>query len=228
MLALGLDGYPRGWVAVLIEDGHVCDLATVASLAAAMERWPAAAAIAIDMPIGLPTASAPRAADLDARAMLGPRASTVFLTPPREVLMAPSHGEAIRIARALGCPAPSAQAFALRAKIREVEAVAVRDARIMEVHPELAFRLLNGAPLTARKRSWNGLSERIRLLEQHGVVLPAGFAGGGEPAADDVVDAAACAVVAFAHLMGRTACLPANPPPGSPHHRIWHPLAAVP
>lgn len=228
MLALGLDGYPRGWVAALIDDGRVCELATVPNVAAAIERWPAAAAVAIDIPIGLPTAAAPRAADIEARAILGPRASTVFLTPPREVLMAPSHGEAIRIARALGCPAPSAQAFALREKILEVEAVALREPRIMEVHPELAFRLLNGAPLAARKRSWNGLSERIRLLEQHGVVLPGCFAGGGDPAADDVVDAAVCAVVAFAHLTGRTACLPANPPPGSPHHRIWHPLAAAP
>lgn len=222
MLALGLDGFPRGWVVAVVDGDHLRDVAALPSLASALERWPGADAVAIDIPMGLPEGAEPRPADVETRALLGPRASSLFMTPPLEVISAPSHAEAIRIARDLGCPAPSAQAFALRSKILEVAPIAASDARIIEVHPELAFRMLNGAPLSARKRSWNGLQQRLRLLERNGVVLPGHFEGGGHPAPDDVVDAAVCALVATRYASGLAASVPTAHTPPSRLHSIWY------
>ncbi len=222
MLTLGLDGYPKGWVVVALRDGLLDGLTTVPTLSAALERWPGAAAIGIDIPIGLPTDATPRASDLETRALLGPRRSSLFLTPPRQALEAPTHAEAIAICRELGCPAPSAQAYALRGKIFEVAPIAAAEERIFEVHPELAFRMLAGEPLAASKRSWNGLAQRRELLSSIGLELPRSFPGGGQCAADDVLDAAVTAWVAWHYARGTAHSLPRDGVVPHRHHRIWY------
>lgn len=222
MLTLGLDGYPKGWVAVALRDGALKGVATVPTLSAALEQWPGATAIGIDIPIGLPTDAAPRASDLEARALLGPRRSSLFLTPPRQALEAPTHAEAIAICRAMGCDAPSAQAYALRGKILEVAPIAAANERIFEVHPELAFRMLAGEPLAASKRSWNGLAQRRELLSSIGLELPPSFPGGGACAPDDVLDAAVTAWVAWHHARGTAHSLPRDGALPHRHHRIWY------
>lgn len=222
MLALGLDGYPKGWVAVAINDGGLENIATVATLADALTRWPGADAIGIDIPIGLPVDATPRAADLEARALLGVRRSSLFLTPPRRALEAETHAEAIAVCRELGCAAPSAQAFALRAKILEVAPIAASDERIFEVHPELAFRMLAGQPLLASKRSWNGLAERRDLLASIDLELPSSFPGGQACAPDDMLDAAITAWVAWRYAHGTASSLPRDGDVPGRHHRIWY------
>jgi predicted RNase H-like nuclease len=221
MLTLGLDGYPKGWVVVALRDGALDGLSTVPTLSAALDRWPGATALGIDIPIGLPADATPRASDLEARALLGARRSSLFLTPPRPALEAPTHAEAIAICRAIGCPAPSAQAYALRNKILEVAPIAAAEERIFEVHPELAFRMLAGEPLAASKRSWNGLAQRRELLASVGLEIPASFPGGGACAADDVLDAAITAWVAWHYAHGTAQSLPAEGEVPHRHHRIW-------
>ena len=66
---------------------------------------------------------------------------------------------------------------------------------LTEVHPELAFATIVGAPLP-RKRSWPGLMQRRETLQALGVELPTRFDGDTDAAPDDVVDAAVCAWVA--------------------------------
>lgn len=224
MLTLGLDGYPKGWVAVALRDGRLESLATVPGFAAALSRWPTATAIGIDIPIGLPTDATPRAADLETRALLGERRSSLFTTPPRQALEAETHAEAIAICRAMGCAAPSAQAYALRSKILEVAPIAAADRRIFEVHPELAFRMLAGRPLSAKKRSWNGHSERLELLASVGLELPHSFPGGEACAPDDALDAAITAWVAWQHGRGTAQSLPRDGAVPHRHHRIWYAL----
>lgn len=222
MRALGLDGYPKGWVAVALRDGIVESVATFPTLVAAMQTLPGAAAIGIDIPIGLPTDATPRPSDLEARALLGARRSSLFLTPPRQALEAETHAEAIAVCRELGCPAPSAQAYALRTKILEVAPIAAADERILEVHPELAFRMLRGQPLEASKRTWNGQSERHGLLSSLGLEIPAAFPGGESCAPDDVLDAAITAWVAWRYARGTAHALPHNGYVPHRHHRIWY------
>ena len=132
-LVLGIDGARAGWVAVALEGGRFagCHLApTLAELTA----WrPEAGALAIDVPIGLPDYG-PREADAAARALLGPRRSSVFDVPPRPVLTAGDYAEANALSRALTGRGLSRQSYALRAKILEAEALAA-DPRVHEVHP---------------------------------------------------------------------------------------------
>jgi predicted RNase H-like nuclease len=74
------------------------------------------------------------------------------------------------------------------------------DERVYEVHPEVSFRAMKGSPLGQRKKTWNGLLERVRLLADAGIHIPDELPC-GTAAPDDVVDAAAAAWSA-----GRIAC----------------------
>jgi predicted RNase H-like nuclease len=203
---VGVDGYVRGWVAIVLEDGRVAEGALFGELAAVLEAFPQAAAVGVDMPIGLPPPW-PREADLAAREFVGRRRGSVFFTFPREVLEAPTHAEAVERARSLTGAGLSRQSFALRKKIVEVDALAHDDERLFEVHPEVSFRELAGSPLAFSKRSWNGLTERQRLLRKTGIRLPE-ISAAGAASPDDVLDAAAAAWSADRYARGRAQPLP--------------------
>jgi predicted RNase H-like nuclease len=103
----------------------------------------------------------------------------------------------------------SAQAWGLRAKL--LEANEYRDGcghPLYEVHPELAFGAMAGAPLAASKHTGPGRDARRRLLAEAGLELPAGI-----PAAilGDVLDAAAVAWSARRIAAGQAVIVPAQP-----------------
>ena len=79
---VGIDGYPKGWVAVVLVDGRFDRTLVAHSLQSMIDQVPEALAIGVDMPIGLPGAW-PRAADTLAKAYVRPRHNSVFTTPPR-------------------------------------------------------------------------------------------------------------------------------------------------
>ena len=129
------------------------------------------AVVAVDMPIGLPDIER-RAADVEARALLGPRRSSLFWTPPLCVLDADDHAEANGRSRARTGWGLSAQSFNLLPKVREVrEALSAESfaplarPRAAEVHPETSLVLLAGAPMRASKRTQSGVDERRAALE---------------------------------------------------------------
>lgn len=222
MLVVGLDGYRRGWVAVALENGRFHAGVAAPGLGRLLARWPDAAAIAIDIPLGLPVGSTPRSSEIETRALLGGRRASLFLMPPQAVFDAATHAEAIAMARQLGVPAPSAQAFALRTKIFEAMDLAASGVALHEVHPELAFRMLAGAPLPHAKRSWEGLEARRSILRERGIELPLTFEGAGEAAPDDVLDAAVAALVAHHIALGDAQSLPARPGESEVADRIWY------
>jgi predicted RNase H-like nuclease len=101
-----------------------------------------------------PIGFGPRRADTAARAFMSGAASTVFMTPPQEVLEV-----AFRPGRSV-----SAQANALGERILRVTELAASDRRLREVHPEVSFRAMNGGqPLRYRKKSAGGVPERIEI-----------------------------------------------------------------
>ena len=154
-------------VVVLARRSTVVSTACARTFAEILAIAREATVLAVDIPIGLPAAGR-RAADLEARAAVGPRRNSVFLTPPRAALEAPD------IAAARGIhPSLTSQAWALRTKIFEVEALL--DERIFEVHPEVSFAALAGRHLAYPKRSWNGQMERRRLLANAGLAFPMSF-----------------------------------------------------
>jgi predicted RNase H-like nuclease len=167
---------------------------------------------AIDMPIGLPDAGS-RRADKLARAAVGPRRSSVFLTPVRAALESADHPTATAVNQKVTGAGVSAQAFALRRKLLEVDAW-VRHARIkvVEVHPEVSFAALAGRPLPESKRTWTGVIGRRRLLADAGIVLEDDLGPAGSAAAvDDVLDAAIAAWTA--RRVARNEAQPLPDPP---------------
>ena len=200
---LGVDGCPGGWVGALVgDDGAV-----------SWGFWPVertaelltvAAAIAIDMPIGLPEAGS-RRCDGEARARLGRSRSSVFPVPSRPVLDQDDYPDACSLARARGEAAPSRQLWGLRPRIRLLDQLLGPgdQARVVECHPEVVFRLLAGEPVPP-KRSAAGVGRRLALLGVPGEVL-AGAPGPARP--DDALDALGCAWTARRWLDGEAQIL---------------------
>jgi predicted RNase H-like nuclease len=173
----GVDGCRGGWV-VAGEDGVSVVPTFAAVLAGGFD------VVAVDIPIGLPADSTPRACDVAARRVLGRgRASSVFPAPRREALAWRSWAEASGM---------SIQAFNIVAKVREVDGLLTpaRQDRVVEAHPEVAFALLAGAPMAASKKTAEGRAERLAALAAAGLGrLAAGRVRGA--AGDDVLDACA-------------------------------------
>jgi predicted RNase H-like nuclease len=164
--------------------------ATLADLVAAAGE---VAVVGVDMPIGS-VAGGRRAADAAARAVLGPRRSSIFWTPPPEALAAAGYAEANAGARAATGRGLSRQAWNLVPKMREAAALAdAGRVPLREVHPEVSFAAMAGAPLPAPKKTWAGAVHRARLLADHGVRLPDDLGPAGAAPVDDVLDAAAVA-----------------------------------
>jgi predicted RNase H-like nuclease len=211
-VVIGVDGCERGWVFVRLEGGAFASAALHGRFIDGVATAPDAAVIGVDMPIGYPPPSAQRrAADVEARAMLKRRASSVFPVPPRAVLTAPDWATANERSRALTGRGLPRQSYGLAAKILEVERVAAQDGRVREVHPEVSFQALAGRPLTASKRQWNGHAERRALLEAAGIWIPGALGEVGTVAADDILDAAAAAWSAGRIAAGEAIPLPSPP-----------------
>lgn len=163
-----MDGCRGGWV-IASADG----LRVVPSFAEIVAEGFELALI--DVPIGL-LESGPRACDVEARKLLGPRRSSVFPAPPRRLLSAAKYAGQCSI-----------QLWNILAKIREVDSALTPrlQTRIREAHPECSFRLLHGGPLPHPKKAAQGLALRRRLLRPHFGRLDA-IPGA---ALDDVLDA---------------------------------------
>lgn len=198
---LGVDGWRGRWVGALLEGRRVTllDLADVTAVLAV----PDVELVAIDMPIGL-SETGTRACDVQARKLLGPAGSSVFPTPVRAVLGTDDYAEARAISRARTDPprAPSAQAFQLVKAIRQLDE-ALGDPpsdRVVEVHPELAFRALSD-DVRDRKGTARGTVQRLRALRP---VVDVEDALAGAPPGVPVIDALdACAAAWSAARLSR-------------------------
>lgn len=186
----------------------------------------AAEVVAIDIPIGLPTGG-PREADLLARQFLGGRRNSVFLTPTRDAIEAQTHALATQAAFARTGTGISQQAYALGRKILEVERwLSSSPCPVYEVHPEVSFAVLLGAPARASKKSWAGMVERRSALEAAGISLDGigvDSVAAARASVDDLLDAAVAAWSAV-RIARRTARSFPDPPqldPSGKRVAIW-------
>ena len=219
---LGVDSAgPLGWVGVVIDDDGFVDASC--GLLAALVKWAEpVGVVGVDIPIGL-VPDGGRLADAAARLFLKGNASSVFAAPPLEVVDMGDYAEANALLVRMGVPKMSRQAWALLPKIRETALVAETDDRVHEVHPETSFRAMAGDALRWRKKTWNGLHERRRLLASEGIDVPESLAGVGAVPADDLLDAAAAAWSARRILRGDAVSLPAPPEEyGGRQIAIWY------
>ena len=212
MRVAGVDAARPGWVVVsLAAAGPAVSVRTGPLLGPllAPDLDPAGTTIVgIDMPLGL-LETGWREADRAARGLLGPRRSSVFAIPPRAVWAEPSYQAANLRCRELTGKGFSAQAWGLRAKL--LEAAEYREEcghPLYEVHPELAFGAMAGAPLAASKHTAAGRDTRRALLARAGLEIPAQV-----PAAilGDILDAAAVAWSARRIATGQAVIIPAEP-----------------
>ena len=213
---LGVDACPAGWVGVVLDPtrrASVFVAADIAGLVELVRETHPVTVVAVDIPIGLPDTSG-RLADAEARRVLAGKSSSVFSTPVRAALEAPTYeeGRAANLAATEGRTSVSAQAYALRAKVLQVDAwVRSRPGvRVIEVHPEVSFARMAGAPVLARKKDADGVRARREALAAHGIVAPPWFRGAGF-GEDDLLDACAVAWTAVRHSLGLSESFPATP-----------------
>jgi predicted RNase H-like nuclease len=235
---LGVDACRAGWVAIALSSGgaRAYFAPGIAELAGQAAADGPVLVIAIDIPIGLADAGRRRADQL-AREALGRRWPSLFITPVRAAVQADGDQAAAAENRRLAGEGLSRQAFALRAKILDVDqwlqagspaparvveahpelSFAAQEgslvpARVVEAHPELSFAAMAGAPLRSRKITWAGAVQRRALLAQAGILLDGDLGLAGEQAGvDDVLDAAAAAWTARRVSQGVARCLPSPP-----------------
>jgi predicted RNase H-like nuclease/ADP-ribose pyrophosphatase YjhB (NUDIX family) len=213
---LGVDACPAGWVGVVIDPqrrASVFVAPDITGLVDLVRERHDVPVVAVDIPIGLPDTGG-RQADAAARRALVGKASSVFSTPVRAAVEAATYEEAraANLAATDGRTSVSAQAYALREKVLQVDAwVRGRPgARVIEVHPEVSFARMAGAPLLARKKDADGVRARREALAAHGIVAPAWFRGAGF-GEDDLLDACAVAWTAVRHALGVSESYPEVP-----------------
>lgn len=209
---LGLDVARGGWVGALLDpSGHGTPmLLTGASVSEVVEKAGDLAVVAVDIPIGLPD-DARREADVQTRAFLPGKSSSVFTTPVREAVYAESYGQANAVNREKVGSGVSQQAFELRRRIKEVDAWVRQDLSFLvaECHPEASFAMMAGEPVASKKRSAEGSKERRDILARHGIYVPTNAPTG--VGTDDMLDACAAAWTAHRVKTGSARTFPDDP-----------------
>lgn len=211
MIAIGLDGFSKGWVAVTLDgDRRTIDFPRDISWLAT-QRFDRAA---IDIPLGM-NDDGQRACDQLARTKLRPHGSRVFGGARRWLWQEFSDPDRANVrANERGQTKVSRQLWHLGPKIMQVDEF-VREhpsLDIRETHPELVFLRLNADVPLRSKHEPEGLSRRIELLRNHGFAeldtwLTRSRIGQGAKR-DDVLDACAAALAA----RDISAAVPAGPP----------------
>jgi predicted RNase H-like nuclease len=193
---LGVDACVAGWVGVLLGADarltvHVA--AGIEALVAQVREGADVAVVAIDVPIGLPDDGG-RQADELARIAL------------------PGKESAVRGATTRAAYTSDEEFDVLGPKVLQVDAW-VRGgpgSTVIEVHPELSFARLAGAPILAAKRTEEGIALRREALARAGIVAPHWYSGAGF-AEDDLLDACAALWSGVRYLDGESESLPAEP-----------------
>lgn len=211
---LGIDACAGGWVGVLLDPDGPARVLTSESVGALVElaRESAhVAVVAIDIPIGLPDTDR-RQADVLARKALPGKTSSVFTTLVRPAWQAADRSGADEVSRSITGRGVPAHTWALREKLLQVDGWLMTQpkVRVVEVHPELSFAEIAGAPVLTSKHKPEGLRDRRTVLEGTGLKLPPFYAGQGHDE-DDLLDACAAAWTAARCAAGTARSLPEVP-----------------
>lgn len=218
--AMGVDGCPQGWCGVYMDmNGIEPPGRTIFEDFQAVLDF-GAQIVAVDMPIGFsdaPDAPGMRICEREARNLLGARRSSIFPSPLRPALDAPSYEAANAANRAAGGKGLSRQSWNIMPKMREIDALMTphSEAFVFETHPEVCVTVIAGAPAVHSKKTPEGRAERLALLSAHGLdeslfqphPFPRKIA-----APDDLIDAGLCLLTALRIAQGTAVSLPAEPP----------------
>jgi len=154
----GIDGCRGGWLVATASGIRMSAQLDLRDIALA----------GVDMPMGLSDGPR-RECDTAARKFLRHGGSSVFPAPPRAILGCADYATALAIARATTGRGISRQTFHISAKVAELDRM-IRSGvgcRLVEVHPECSFRVLNSGEVLPPKKTASGLAERRQLLGRH-------------------------------------------------------------
>jgi predicted RNase H-like nuclease len=199
----GVDGAAGRWVVAVLDGTHL-STTLVDTVSDVLVLTADCAAVGVDMPLAIPDAGV-RASETAVRTFLGPARSSLFPTPVRDAVYAPSWEEACVIARARTGKAISKQSWFLTAHIRAWEDAAPDPSRVVEVHPESSFRALAPTVTFTSKKRARGVAQRIAALSavvDTVELLDSVRSLADGPAMDDVLDAVAAAWSARRWLTG--------------------------
>jgi predicted RNase H-like nuclease len=159
------------WLAVAYTDDGYDHTAVVEGVGELWTRYEeTAATIAVDVPVGLETSTAPRANERAAAEHLEDRRRAVVPAPVREAARKQRYPTAARVhERKTGGDLPRA-AFERSHLVTAVDEflTTIDDARevFVEAHPELCYRAFAGEPLSERPEIAAGYAERMRVLAE--------------------------------------------------------------
>jgi predicted RNase H-like nuclease len=216
IIVFGIDGYAGVWVFALRRPVEGATSVAIAdSFRSIMDgAGKEAAALIVEMPIGLADRSRWRACEAKARRRLGPRRSSVFSSQLGASAVIGDYEKANAFGKAMGIGL-SKQAWRLVPKIAEIDALMLPalQSRIGEGHPELAFTRLSSSPCRHPKRTPEGAVERRSLLAKAGVDADALIRALRRDHSrrifkdDDLYDACALALTAEARIKGKAIAL---------------------
>lgn len=222
---VGVDWDSGGWIAVGYTESGEPEAASFESIAEFWDKYGAdAIRTVVDVPIGLCGSrdqpdwgpeddELSRECDDLARAVIGPRSSSVFTAPCKAAVEAAANGDSYdevnQMNRDHTGKGLMQQAANIASGIREVEELIldqeVKD-RLLEGHPEVCFRAFADGNLEFNKKTAPGMAERLKALEDatgydEGTWLALAESLGNDGQAtgtDDLLDALALALTAKA------------------------------
>ncbi|MEO1247975.1 MAG: DUF429 domain-containing protein [Pseudomonadota bacterium] len=218
MKIAGIDGCKAGWF-VVCQQGSRYRSFVASDFGEAARKLGDFDTIGIDIPVGIPDLG-DRECEKLARRILSPRrTASVFSAPIRPLLGIEDYSEACELRFLLENKRMSKQSFFIMHKIADVDRILRSQPdfgeRLHEVHPEVSFAALSGAPMTHSKRSADGFDERLAELA---AVYPGdaldealGSYPRGAVARDDVLDAFAVLWSATRIARGAATRLPDTP-----------------
>ena len=221
---LGIDGCHSGWIGVTINNKAEFEQVHFWQDTSEMMAQVSLAALAlIDIPIGLPDPpQSRRPCDVEARKLLGPRRSSVFLPALRCALQKTSYSAASQANHRACGKKFSIQMWNILPRIKAVDRIIRSRPRLQRVlresHPEICFWALSGGkPVMESKKTVAGMRRRLRLVSRHTSNSREFFNSAqrswprAQVAIDDVLDAMALALTAMQGSLAGLVSLPSSP-----------------
>jgi len=217
-LLIGVDGCKGGWIIASIDHGTL-KIEKKTSIEEIITDYSVFDYFLIDMVIGLPSGKEQIRPDTYARQIKKERTSTIFPVPCRQAVYAENIAEAYEEnVRVLGKKF-TPLTVGIMPKMRELDTFLQEHEEyknvILESHPEVCFARLNGKTVLSKKSEYEGLVERVQILQKYLPQLNANdlmqMAKQNRCNVDDIVDAICLAVTANLAEQGLCEVIPEEP-----------------
>lgn len=218
----GIDGCRGGWLVTTLDHHFQLDVHLFSSLHDATHIFESSSVICVDMPMGLiKSKDEERVCDSLIRKELSkPFSSSVFGVPCRQGVYAQDFKQANRMNRKIIGKGISIQTWNICRRIKELD-VFIRNYPcykniFKESHPELCFKSLQGASLAYKKKTEQGIKERLGILKRCQSDIQINYKVFGSQflkkwvSADDILDSVVLAFNARQIVLGKYTMFPSH------------------